>query len=154
MSKITDAVTALALPLAEKLGIEIWDVEFLREGGEQYLRIYIDSENGAGIAECEALSRAIDPLLDEADFIATAYILEVSTPGLDRTLKKPEHFARFIGENVELRLYKAVNGSKTHTGALISYGAEIVIFGASGEIAFSATDVSKVKLAPDFAGLF
>ncbi len=152
MSKITDEVTALALPIAKSLNVELWDVEFVREGGERYLRIFIDSAEGIFISQCEEFSRSIDPLLDDADLIDGAYILEVSSAGLERTLKKPEHFIRFIGDTVEVKLFKAIDGAKKHRGTLLAYENGNVSINSGGqEITFPSAVISQVKLSPDFS---
>lgn len=121
MSKIVDIVTDIARPIVEENGCELWDVEYVSEGGQWYLRVYIDKEDGVSINDCEAVSRAIDPVLDEKDPIASSYTFEVSSAGLDRALKRPEHFSRFMGEQVEVKLYKPINGVKLFTGALSAY---------------------------------
>ena len=113
-------------PIVEALGCELWDVEYIREAGQWYLRIYIDKPDGVGIADCEAVSRAIDPILDEHDPIVESYIFEVSSAGLERQLKKPAHFERFIGETVELKLYAPLDGSKIFSGELLSYEKGVV----------------------------
>ena len=107
---VADVVTALALPIAQELGYSLWDVEYVREGADYYLRITID--------DCEAFSRAIDPVLDEADPITDSYHLEVSSPGVERDIKTPEHIAYCTGEKVEARLFAPLNGSRVHTGIL------------------------------------
>lgn len=115
---VADVVTALAVPLAEQLGYSIWDVEYVREGADYYLRITIDNEEGITIDDCETFSRAIDPILDEADPIADSYHLEISSPGVERDIKTPEHIAYCTGEKVEARLFAPLNGSRVHTGIL------------------------------------
>ena len=95
----------LLLPIAEENGVEIYDVEYVKEGSDWYLRAYIDKPDGVNIGDCEAVSRALSDKLDEADFIEDAYILEVSSPGLGRTLKKDKHLEKSLGEEVEIRLY-------------------------------------------------
>ena len=115
---VVTAVRAIAAPLAKDLGYVLWDVEFVKEGTEMYLRITIDSEAGITIEDCERMHRAIDPLLDEADPIDVAYHLEVSSPGLERELKTEEHLVACIGWPVEVRLYAPVDGSKVYTGEL------------------------------------
>lgn len=115
---VADVVTALALPIAEQLGYSVWDVEYVREGADYYLRITIDSEDGITIDDCEAFSRAIDPILDEADPIADSYHLEISSPGVERDIKTPEHIAYCTGEKVQARLFAPLNGSRVHTGVL------------------------------------
>ncbi len=121
MAKVTDAVAQLAAPVVERCGCTLWDVEYVKEAGEWYLRVYIDKEGGAGIDDCEAVSRPLSDLLDEADPIQTSYIFEVSTAGLDRALRRPEHFAACMGQTVDVRLYRPVDGRKEHTGVLTGY---------------------------------
>ena len=118
MNRIAQKVFDLAQPLAAQQGLEIWDVTYTKEAGEWFLRVYIDKPDGIGITDCESFSRAFDPILDEADPIEGSYTFEVSSAGAERELKRPEHFARFLGSAVEVKLYKAVDGSKTHTGTL------------------------------------
>jgi ribosome maturation factor RimP len=116
---IAAAVTKIAEPLAEELGYFLWDVEYVKEGSEMYLRITIDSEDGINIEDCEKMHRAIDPLLDEADPIDVAYHLEVSSTGIERELKNEKHINACIGWDVELKLYAPVDGVKTYTGELL-----------------------------------
>lgn len=118
MSKITDTVSRLAAPVAAELGLELWDVEYVREAGQWFLRIYIDKDGGVGIDDCEALSRALDPILDEADPIPDSYVFEVSSAGAERELKRPSDFARYRGQTVEVRLYGPVEGSRSFVGQL------------------------------------
>ena len=146
MSKVTDIVTGLAEPLAAEQGVEIWDVEYVREAGQWFLRVYIDKE-GIGINDCEAFSRALDPLLDEADPIPESYVFEVSSAGCERALKKPEHFARFIGSDVEVRLYQPVNNSKTYVGVLQAYeDGAVTVSQPAGPVTFSKQQVAQVRL--------
>ena len=116
----------LAEPILKEKGLELVDVEYVKEAGEWYLRIYADKEGGITIDDCEAVSREVSPLLDQEDFIADAYILEVSSPGLLRPLKKERDYARNLGRPVELRTYKAVNGMKEFVGTLTSYTEDTV----------------------------
>ena len=147
MSRITDAVTALAVPEAEKLGLEIWDVEYVREAGQWFLRIYIDKKGGVSIQDCEALSKVMDPLLDEADPIPDSYVFEVSSAGAERELKRPGDFPRFFGENVEVRLYSPVEGSKTFTGILTGYeGGNVSLRVGQKDYTFEKAQVAKVRL--------
>lgn len=147
MSKITDTVAALAAPAARELGLEIWDVEYVREAGQWFLRVYIDKAGGVGIQDCEALSKALDPLLDEADPIPDSYVFEVSSAGAERELKRPGDFERFLGSHVEVRLYQAVEGSKSFVGTLAGYedGRVRVIVGQK-EYVFEKSQVAKVRL--------
>lgn len=118
---IATRVEALAAPVAEGLGYELFDVEFVKEGPDFYLRLFITSEEGITIDDCEAMSRAIDPLLDEADFIKEHYYLEVSSVGLDRPLKKEKDFQYFMGEMIEVKLFKPLEGSDYWVGSLEAY---------------------------------
>ena len=149
MNRIAQRVCDLALPLAAEQGIEIWDVTYTKEAGEWYLRVYIDKPEGVGIADCETFSRAFDPILDAHDPIEGSYVFEVSSAGAERELKRPEQFARFLGETVEVRLYKAVDGSKTFAGPLRAYDGETgaVTIGAPGaERTFEKAAVAQVKV--------
>lgn len=125
-SKIERLVTQLALPEAEKLGFELVDVEFVKEGSTWFLRIYIDKPGGIMIDDCELMNDAIEPLLDEADPISQAYYLEVCSPGLDRPLKTDRDFEKYKGELVEVNLYKALNGEKHFEGRLIGRESGVV----------------------------
>lgn len=116
---IAETVRDLAEPIAEELGCWVWDVEFVKEGARRVLRITIDSEEGITIDDCERMHRAIDPILDEADPIEEAYYLEVSSPGVERELRTPEHIEACEGWNVEVRLYAPVNGAKQYRGVLL-----------------------------------
>ena len=141
----------LLLPIVEAAGVEIYDVEYVKEGSDWYLRAYIDKEEGGNIVDCETVSRALSEKLDEADFIEDAYILEVSSPGLGRTLKKEKHFIRSIGQEVELRTYKPVDKCKEFTGILKDYqNGNVTILIDGEEKTFSKADVALVKLTFDF----
>lgn len=148
MSKITDTVAALAAPIVEKQGCRLWDVEFVREAGEWFLRVYIDKEDGVSIDDCEAVSRALDPLLDEADPIEQSYNFEVSSAGLERALKRPADFQRFMGSYVAVKLYKAANGVKEYLGYLRGYdGGAVTVESKTGETyTFEKNEVASVRL--------
>ena len=147
MSKVTDTVTALAQPIAEKLGLELWDVEYVREAGQWFLRIYLDKDGGVSINDCEALSRALDPLLDEADPIPDSYVFEVSSAGAERELKRPGDFERFMGETVEVRLYKPVDGSKSFIGTLAGYeNGNVRLKVGAKELVFEKAQIGQVRL--------
>ena len=124
MAKVTDLVAQLAQPLAEAAGCSLWDVEYVREAGTWFLRVYIDKEGGVSIDDCVELSRRLNPLLDEADPIPQAYCMEVSSPGLNRELVKPAHFAAFEGWPVMVKLYHAADGNREVTGRLLGLTTE------------------------------
>lgn len=121
------AVREIIEPVAEELGYSLWDVEYVKEGAEMVLRITIDSEKGIGIEDCEKMHRAIDPILDERDPIESAYRLEVSSPGAERTLTRKEHFERYIGYEIEVRLYKPYDGMKVIAGILNDANDESIV---------------------------
>lgn len=151
MSKITEAVSELARPVVEGLGCELWDVEFVREAGTRYLRVFIDKEGGVSINDCEAVSRALDPMLDEEDPIPESYVFEVGSPGAERELKRPSDFSRFMGSEVEVRTYAPVNGQKSFIGTLAGYEDGSVSLTTAGEtITVSSGDVALVRLHVSF----
>ncbi len=140
------------LPLMEEHQFELVDVEYVKEGGSWYLRAYIDKEGGISVDDCEVISRILSDWLDKEDFIQDSYILEVSSPGLGRPLKKEKDFARSIGKDVEIRLYKAINKSKEYTGALEAYDKEsVTIQMEDGSLmVFQKADIALIRLALDF----
>lgn len=148
MNKIAQRVYDLALPVAEKMGLDIWDVEYLKEAGEWYLRVYIDKvEGGIFISDCENFSREMDPILDEADPIDGSYVFEVSSAGAERQLKRPSDFERFMGSNVEVKLYKAVEGRKSYQGILSGYDDGKVSIDVGGiEMSFEKEVIAAVRL--------
>lgn len=142
---------ALVMPLIEENRFELVDVEYVREGGNWYLRVYIDKPGGINIDDCERISRALSDLLDEKDYIEEAYILEVSSPGLGRPLKKDKDFARSIGEAVEIKLYQAKEGSKEFSGVLSAYDKDTVTIEEDGEqLQFQRKEIAQIRLAIDF----
>ena len=147
MSKITDKVTGLARPVVEEEGCSLWDVEYVREAGCWYLRIYIDKEGGVGIDDCERISRRLDPILDEADPIPDSYVFEVGSAGAERELKRPGDFEQFMGHEVEVKTYKPINGSKAFVGELAGYadGAVTVRVGAD-DMTFEKNQIALVRL--------
>ena len=148
MSKITDTVLALAQPVVEAEGCEIWDVEYVKEAGAWYLRVYIDKAGGVSIDDCEAVSHALDPVLDEADPIPTSYIFEVSSAGVERELKRPRDFEKFLGSQVEVRHYQPVEGAKAHTGTLRGYADGAVTIEINGaEKTYQKAQVAQVRLS-------
>ena len=148
MSKVIERVLALAEPVAAGCGCEVWDMEYVREAGAWYLRLYIDKPGGVSIDDFEAVSRALDPILDEADPIPTSYIFEVSSAGAERVLKRPGDFERFFGEQVEVRHYQPVQGVKSHTGELVSRSEDgaVTIRVNGDEISFPSAQVAQVRL--------
>ena len=150
---IASVVRELVTPVADEMGFFIWDVEFVKEGADKYLRITLDNEEGININDCEAFHRAIDPLLDEADPISEAYILEVSSPGIERELKYPEHIDACEGWDVEVKLYAPKNGTKQFRGVLVGYDADgnIVIENGGESIAFKPDEVAKISTYFDFS---
>ncbi len=142
----------LALPLIEKNNFELVDVEYVKEGSNWYLRLYIDKTGGINIDDCELISRALSDKLDEEDYIEDAYILEVSSPGLGRPLKKDKDFTRNIGNEVELKLFKAVDKQKEFTGILKEFDKETVTIeiDESTDMSFKRTDIALIRLALDF----
>lgn len=147
MSKVTDAVLALAEPVAASLGLEIWDVEFVKEAGTRYLRVYIDKAEGVSIQDCEDFSRALDPVLDEADPIPESYVFEVSSAGAERVLKRPGDFERFLGSDVAVKLYQPIDGSKQYVGKLVGYEDGDVTIEINGRSrTFVKSTVAQVRL--------
>ena len=148
MSRITEIVAKLAQPVVENNGCELWDVEYIKEAGQWFLRVYIDKPDGTvSINDCEAVSRELDPILDEYDPIETSYTFEVSSAGAERSLKRPSDFERFMGSLAEVRLYKAKNGSKEFVGILKGYndGNVTLEFGGN-DITFEKSEIANVRL--------
>ena len=148
MAKVTELVAKLAAPAVEAAGCELWDVEYVREAGEWYLRLYLDKEGGVDIMDCEAVSRTVSDLLDEADPIEGSYTFEVSSAGAERALKRPGDFARFMGSPVLVRLYKARDGRKEFAGDLTGYGEDgaITITVGKEELTFPRAEVALCRL--------
>ena len=142
---------ALLEPIAEANGVSIYDVEYVKEGSDYYLRAYIDKPGGVNIQDCETVSRALSDALDREDFIPDAYILEVSSPGLGRTLKKDRHLRAAIGEKVEIKLFKPVDGCKEFSGVLDSFdGEHLTIREEEISRTFLRSEIAVVRLALDF----
>ena len=147
MAKVTEAVAALALPAVDAAGCTLWDVEYVKEAGVWFLRLYIDKEGGVSIDDCEAVSRPVSDLLDEADPIEGSYTFEVSSAGADRALKKPEHFEKFRGEEVEVKLYRPREGRKEFVGRLQNYQDGAVTLEINGdETVFTKQEIALVRL--------
>ena len=147
MSKITDKVTKLAKPVVEEEGCSLWDVEYVREAGSWFLRIFIDKDGGVGIDDCESISRRLDPILDEADPIPDSYVFEVGSAGAERELKRPGDFEQFMGSEVEVRLYQPVNGCKVYVGVLAGYdNGRVAVTVGKNEVSFDKSQIALVKL--------
>lgn len=147
MSKITDKVTALAKPIVEEEGCSLWDVEYVREAGSWYLRVFIDKEGGVSIDDCERISRRLDPILDEEDPIPDSYVFEVGSAGAERELKRPSDFEQFMGSQVEVRLYQPVKGSKTFVGLLSGYDqGKVTVTVGKETMTFEKAQTAQVKL--------
>jgi len=149
--KVTEVVTRFAKPIVEAHGCELWDVEYVREGSEYFLRLYLDKEGGVDIDDCEAVSRAVDPVLDEKDPIPGSYHFEVCSAGLERTLKRPGDFERFLGSPITVKLYRPRNGLKEIPCVLKDYQDGAVIVEAGKEtIRFEKSEVALVRLRVEF----
>ena len=150
MASIVERVTPLCEKVASELGYFIWDVDYVKEGTEWFLRIEIDKEEGIGIEDCEAYSRAIDPLLDEENYIESAYRLEVSSPGIERSIKNDFHLSKCIGEVVEIKLFAAIEGCKVARGTLYSYDSERVVLQDETEIVIPRKNIAKMNIYFEF----
>ncbi len=151
MAKVTELTAKLALPVVEEAGCELWDVEYVREAGTWFLRIYIDKEGGVDILDCEKVSRALSDLLDEADPIEGSYTLEVSSAGAERPLKRPGDFQRFMGSPVAVKLYKAQGGRKEFAGVLTGYdNGDVTITVGDATMTFAKADVALCRLRVEF----
>ena len=147
MSRATEKVFALAKPVVEDEGCSLWDVEYVREAGSWYLRVYIDKADGVSINDCERISRRLDPILDEADPIPESYTFEVCSAGAERELKRPSDFAAFLGHEVEVKLYKPLKGSKSFVGSLLSYeDGAVTLALPEGETRFEPPQIAQVRL--------
>ncbi len=147
MKKVTDIVASLAEPVVKKHGCELWDVEYVKEAGRWFLRVYIDREGGVTLEHCEAVSRELDPILDAHDPVSDSYTFEVSSAGAERPLKRPSDFQKFIGHLVEVRLYKAKDGAKEFVGTLVGSdedGIEISVAGTPYK--FTKPEIANARL--------
>ena len=149
--KVTELVASFAEPIVKQHGCELWDVEYVREGSEYFLRLYLDKEGGVDITDCEAISRAVDPILDEKDPIKESYHFEVCSAGLERALKRPSDFERFMGSPILVKLYRPRNGLKEIPGILRGYEEGCVTVEAGKEtITFTKSEVALVRLRVEF----
>ena len=149
--KITEQVAAFAEPIVAQHGCSLWDVEYVREGSSYVLRQYIDKEGGVDISDCEAISRAVDPILDERDPIPDSYQFEVCSAGLERALKRPEDFGRFLGSPVTVKLYRPYNGLKELPAILRGYeDGRVTVEAGKETITFEKSQVALVRLRVEF----
>ena len=149
--KVTELIEKLAQPVVEAHGCSLWDVEFVREGTEYFLRLYLDKDGGVDITDCEAISRAMDPILDEKDPIQQSYHFEVCSAGLERALKRPSDFERFMGSPITVKLYRPVNGLKELPCVLKGYeDGRITVEAGKEMIVFEKSQVALVRLRVEF----
>ena len=151
MKKITEVVWALAEPAVQVQGCRIWDVEYVREAGQWYLRLYLDKDGGVDILDCEAISRVVSDLLDAAGPVEGSYVFEVGSAGAERPLKRPADFEQFMGADVLLKTYKPRDGRKEFSGVLAGYddGAVSLTVG-SDTLRFAKPEIALVRLRCDF----
>ena len=150
--KVTDIVAGFAKPIVEAHGCQLWDVEYVREGSERFLRLYLDKSDGTvDINDCEAISRAVDPILDEKDPIPESYHFEVCSAGLERALKRPGDFERFMGSTVTVKLYRPRNGLKEIPGILRGYAdGKVTVEAGKETFTFEKSEVALVRLRVEF----
>lgn len=149
--KVTEIVTQFAKPIVEEHGCTLWDCEYVREGAERFLRLYIDKEGGVSIEDCEKIARAVDPILDEVDPIPESYQFEVSSAGLERPLRRPSDFAQFMGSPVLVKLYRPYNGLKEFPGVLRDYqDGRVTVKAGKETITFEKSQVALVRLRVEF----
>lgn len=146
MAKIEEKVEQLVKDPIKKLGYSLYDVEYVKEGPEYYLRIYIDKESGIDLNDCEKVSNEINEILDKADYIKEQYYLEVSSPGIERKLRKDKHLEQNISKNVEIKLFKKDNnGKKEYTGKLKAFNQEEIIIETDKEITIERKNIAQIK---------
>ncbi len=152
MKKVTEIVHELALPIVEEYGCTLWDVEYVREAGQWYLRVYLDKEGGVNIIDCENVSRKLSDVLDEVDPIESSYMFEVSSAGCERQLKRPGDFEQFMGSTILLKTYKPIAGRKEFPGVLAGYdeGSVLVDMGSGDPLWFEKADIALVRLRAEF----
>ena len=149
--KVTEIVEKFAKPIVEQHGCTLWNVEYVREGSERFLRLYLDKEGGVDITDCEAISRAVDPLLDQYDPIPESYHFEVCSAGLERALKRPGDFERFMGSPITVKLYRPRNGLKEIPGILRGYeDGRVTVEAGKETITFEKSEVALVRLRVEF----
>jgi ribosome maturation factor RimP len=150
--KITQRVWEMAQPVVEGFGLRLWDVEYVREGADWFLRLYIDKDGAVDISDCEKVSRAMDPILDEQDPIPDSYTFEVCSAGCERTLKRPGDFLQFLGSKVLLKLYRPRDGRKEFIGILKNYDSGTVTLELDGQntMEFTPEETALVRLYAEF----
>ena len=149
--KITELIAGLAEPVVKEHGCSLWDVEYVREGTEYFLRLYLDKEGGVDITDCEAISRAMDPILDEKDPIQSSYHFEVCSAGLERALKRPSDFERFMGSPITVKLYRPRNGVKELPCVLKGYeDGKLTVEAGKETVTFEKSEVALVRLRVEF----
>ena len=147
---IESKVEVLVKPIIEKLDYTLYDVQYVKEGNDYYLRIIIDKNDGISIDDCEKVNNEINDILDEADFIGDAYFLEVSSPGLERILRKTEHFKQQLGNKIRIKLFKPINKQKQYEGILKSYTEDLLGLEIENEkINFEKSNIAQVKTVSD-----
>ncbi len=151
MRKVCEIIESLALPVAEGLGLSIWDIEFVKEGGQHYLRVFLDKDGGVDINDCETFSRAFDPILDDEDPIAESYVFEVCSAGLERTLKRPRDFEAYIGHTIEVRTFAPRGGTREFVGVLDSYNEGTVTLKIGDKVEeFTKKEIATARLRIEF----
>ncbi len=143
-------VAPIAQRIADELGYVVWDVDYVKEGTEWFLRIDIDKDGGVGIDDCEKFSRAIDPVLDEENPIEDAYTLQISSPGVEREIKNDFHLEHCIGETVQVRLYAPLNGFKEYVGELVSYNEDSVVLDVDERVEIPRKAIGKMNTYFEF----
>ena len=150
VKNVVAQVTPLANSVAQELGYFIWDIDYVKEGTEWFLRIDIDKDEGVDIEDCEKFSRAIDPILDEANPIEDAYTLQISSPGIEREIKTDFHLDFCIGETVKVRLYAPLNGFKEYIGELVSYDSEKIVLSVDETVEIPRKAIGKMNMYFEF----
>ena len=149
--KVTELVASFAKPVVEEKGCQLWDVEYVREGSDYFLRVYIDKDGGVDINDCEAISRALDPILDEKDPIPGSYHFEVCSAGLERALKRPGDFQRFMGSPITVKLYRPRKGLKEIPCILTGYDSgRVTVQMGTETVTFEKSEVALVRLRVEF----
>lgn len=148
---ISEVIEELVNPIIEEQNLELFDIEYVKEGKAKYLRIYIDKEDGVTIDDCQIVSQKLSKILDEKDPIVEAYFLEVSSPGIDRPLKKEKDFEKYKGREVDIKLYQALDSKKEYSGILLGLENDIVKIETEEKVLeFTRKDIAIIRLAVNF----